>query len=63
MGRGVKRAVEAEKGREKERLAMATWREGRREWRERRSKGARELQSKSKGQLYTVSLRLAWAMR
>lgn len=35
MGRGVKRVVEAGKGREKERLekqrqAMTTWREGRR---------------------------------
>jgi hypothetical protein len=34
MGRGVKREAEAEKGREKERVekersAMATWREGR----------------------------------
>jgi hypothetical protein len=37
LGRGVKRVAEAEKGREKERaekqrLAMATWREGGREW-------------------------------
>jgi hypothetical protein len=45
MGRGVKRVVEAEKGREKERVkcrpAMTTWREGEREWEERGSKGAR----------------------
>jgi hypothetical protein len=37
MGRGVKRVAEAEKAREKERvekkgLAMATWREGEREF-------------------------------
>jgi hypothetical protein len=37
MGRGVKKVVEAEKGREKEgvdkwRLAMTTWKEGVREW-------------------------------
>jgi hypothetical protein len=43
MGRGVKRVVEAEKGREEERVekqAMATWREGKGMW----SKGARERQ-------------------
>ena len=37
MGRGVKKVAEAEKDREKERMekwrpAMATWREGGREW-------------------------------
>ena len=46
MGRGVKRVVEAGKGREKERvekqrLSMTNWREGKREWGERRSKGVR----------------------
>jgi hypothetical protein len=43
VGRGLKRVVEAEKGREKERVdkwkpAMAMWREGGREWRERDTK-------------------------
>jgi hypothetical protein len=40
MRRGIKRVVEAEKGRKKERiekwrLAMTMWREGDREWGER----------------------------
>ena len=47
MGRRVKRVLEAEKSREKERvekwgLAMATWREEGREWGARRSKRVRE---------------------
>jgi hypothetical protein len=45
MGRRVKRVIEAEKGREergeKWRPSMNTWREGRRKWGERGSKGAR----------------------
>ena len=50
MGRGVKRVVEAEKGREKERvekkgLAMATWREGGRE------RKKQELESRKGGSL------------
>ena len=47
MGRGVERVVEAEKGREKERaekqrLAMATWREGERDWGEWEQEGKRQ---------------------
>ena len=46
MGRGVKRVVEAEKGRERERVekwrpAMTTWKEGGREWGERNKRQER----------------------
>ena len=41
LGRGAKRVVESEKGREKLRPAMTSWREGEREWGERGRKGAR----------------------
>jgi hypothetical protein len=51
MGRGVKRVVEEEKGREKLRLAMATWREEGREWGEGEQRGKREARERqeSKG--------------
>ena len=42
MGRGVKRVVESEKGRERDRLTMSIWREGGRGWGGRGSKRERQ---------------------
>jgi hypothetical protein len=54
MGRGVKRVVEAEKGREKERVekwrpAMTAWREGRKEWGEGGARGKRQKYESKRG--------------
>lgn len=65
MGRGVKRVVEAGKGREKERLekqrqAMTTWREGKKGMRREGSKGARgkRVRKREAKEQERVSLRL-----